>query len=269
MSTGKSHHSLSAHNPLIKALSNSNLNDFDPGHEKSEQIIKPPLPKHIQSATDLLDMANDEIPGFRNVLTTQASFPPKRPPPPVPANPFQQQFKTSFDSPLVDLGPSNTEFGFDDDFSKLSFSASKPIEIAPSRPPPLPPMPDKKPSTPSETPFFTLGSIDSSESSTPMPTDPFMSTDPIQPIKSVPPSLPPIPPRAKIYNAQPDLSAIPPPLPPPPIMSRVPSMPPGTFNNQTVKPPPLPRRPSDLTPQQLDLFGNPVFNPTNAFDPFA
>ncbi len=263
MNTGKMNPTLAApHNPLFKALSNSNLNDFDPEIEKSASIIKPPV-KHIHSATNLLDMSNDEIPGFDVLITAQSSAqPPKRPPPPVPvANPFQQQLKLESDTAitpkLVDFDEPST--GFDDDFSKLSFAATEKADIIPSRPPPLPPLPPAS----TAKPFFTLSSQNSLDNDD---NDPFAAKS----VMALPPPLPPMPVHLKSSSNSSFKSspALPPPLPP--LPAKVNSQSP--FDNPVKaasQPPPLPKRPSDLGNQKLDLFGNPVFNPSSPFDPFA
>jgi len=267
MNKGKTNDTLCApHNPLFKALSNSNLNDYDPEIEKNTNIIKPAV-KQIHSATNILDLSNDEIPGF-DVLTTGLTNvqPPKRPPPPIPANfPFQQQqLKIETDTintpKLVDFDETtDLSMGFDDDFSKLSIVSTKNADIVPTRPPPLPPMPK----TSTTKPFFTLSSQNSLDNDDNNPFDVITAT-------TLPPPLPPMPVHLiSSANASSKSSLVlPPPLPPMPVKTI--NLDP--FENPikaASQPPPLPKRPSDLLNKKLDLFGNPVFNPTTPFDPFA
>lgn len=229
MHTSNTNNNLDAHNPLIKALSNSNLNDFDPKYAKNDHIITRQHSKQMHSETNLLDISNEEISIMPNV-------PPKRPPPPIPPNPFQQQNEPK----LIDISSN----GFDDDFSKVTFTTTTKSEIASNRPPPLPPFPSKQQET-YKTPFFTLSSQDSYSSN-----DPFSSIT-SQQQSIIPPPLPPMPP-----NLQSSIrSSVPPPLPPLPAMTKSFSKP---LEPQRPAPP---QRPTSLVNPQLDPFGNSVFNP--------
>jgi hypothetical protein len=296
-----------------KALSNSNLNDFDAKYDKNAELIKTRTTVH--SATNLLDISNEELPDHGHILaipgSTAQMAPPRRPPPPVPAFPSTLPKKTSNEDlvlPLVDISPivdlrsePENQIGFEDDFSRVSFSLGS--STSNQAPPPLPPLPSNI--VKSKPPLFTL---DSTESDSPFPEsdeDPFLalaSASANKPISANPinnskpqllPPLPPLPPMPpKIQNQssipastnssfksyiQPQQSSVPPPLPPPPSASLVARV-----------PPPLPQRPpslgQNLKQSSLDPFGDPFFNiiidqqqnkhttntsSGNAFDPFA
>lgn len=249
----------------------------------------------MQSATNLLDISNEELPEFGQILSipnAASQAPPRRPPPPVPAFPSALPKGASNQdfAQLVDISQEperSSQLGFEDDFSRVSFTAS----TSTSAPPPLPPLPSNlvNKSNTAQPPLFTLGSSEpdsNSEPNTPFPAsndDPFlalasasvskqmssMTTTTSKP--QLPPPLPPMPARIqqqqssapksggsfKSYIQPQQTSGVPPPLPPPPTASLAARV-----------PPPLPQRPATLVPtqvqqqkQQLDPFGDPFFNP--------
>ena len=148
------------HNPIIKSLSNSNLQMFD----QQQHIQLSSNNVHFKtghSAVNLLDLANEE-PLITTAIYSNVPplIPPKRPPPPVrnnsnpsltPTNVFdddknslfkiEEDNKSSFNDPFK-LN-NNDKFGFDDDFASLAISSVK-SEVSqsnPKVPPPLPPLP--------------------------------------------------------------------------------------------------------------------------------
>lgn len=135
------------HNPLIKALSNSNLTIYDTPVNANQTSITHPFqnnaPKVAHSAANLLDSINDEVLSHASLIA-----PPRRPPPPASMNStgtFAQNFyDDSFEPKKTETIVKSSSFGFEDDFS--SFPATKltansnPTTTA-RMPPPLPPLP--------------------------------------------------------------------------------------------------------------------------------
>jgi hypothetical protein len=237
------------HNPLVKALSNSNLNMFD------SQISQNNHPKYIHSAVNLLDVANEEL----IVTTAPMLVPPKRPPPPssfpkMSSDPFET---SPFDDPVPTIqitkdSAASLAFGFDDDFGKFSLndknnnSESLPPPqnntVIPTRAPPLPPLPNKpeqaKVTTPPSHPVFTL--FDDSFDPIPPPLPPKPATVPARP-----PPLPPMPTTQPLVptSAQPKIPQRP--TPPPPV----PPLPAGRAANQNNS--------KTAAQKDLDLLGDP------------
>lgn len=179
LDTSAGHHNY--HNPLVKALSNSNLNMFN-SITNTNQLQLSKQNTNVHSVVDLLGLSNDDD-------TVQHHLPPPvRPPPPVPTQkPAATTFKDIFgqedmiatsselstpsqdlhEETLVqfsDLPPqqpaplifvesssslnnnsnSNAFLGFEDDFSTFNPAAKEDVnKISPSttQPPPLPPPP--------------------------------------------------------------------------------------------------------------------------------
>ena len=144
------------HNPLIKALSNSNLTMFD--HPVSNNISANLIDttghsKNVHSAMNLLDLVDEDAKSisadsFRSLYShqssnsSQPSLPPRRPPPPpnsqtstisVGSNsstsrivdPFDQVFSTNDfgQPPIIQVDSAKSLNGFDDDFG-LVFTSS-------------------------------------------------------------------------------------------------------------------------------------------------
>ena len=192
------------HNPMIKALSNSNLTMFDQPINFDLTSITHPFqnhqPKVTHSAANLLDSLNDEVLAHASLIAP----PPRRPPPPQ-IKLFQQLSNSS------DTMPKSNSFGFEDDFS--SFPVNKLANsnnTVPARPPPLPPMsafsnPPDQQQTPENgaKPSFNLfdDSFDSNPFSSPI-------------VPSRPPPLPPM--QNQLSSSNTKTSVLPPPLPPMP-----------------------------------------------------
>ena len=137
------------HNPLIKALSNSNLAIYDTQLNGNLISISNPFqnntPKVAHSAANLLDTTNDEMLNHASLIA-----PPRRPPPPA-ANSTgastQNFFLDSFEpaKPMLETMTKSNSFGFEDDFSSYSavkLTTNNNQTTAPTRlPPPLPPFP--------------------------------------------------------------------------------------------------------------------------------
>jgi hypothetical protein len=159
------------HNPLIKALSNSNLFDNSFNEPPTAEIVNlnshhQPA-KHVQhSAVNLLDLSSDEL-SFDNSFApsthtnkqaTNQTLPPRRPPPPLPPQTAVKldPFKASEPTPLITID-SASSLGFDDDFGSFGNLQNKQSTTtttttsapqAATRPPPLPPLPPVKSSMP-------------------------------------------------------------------------------------------------------------------------
>ena len=125
------------HNPMIKALSNSNLTMFDSTANADLLNMNQPFehtPKYTHSAVNLLDSLNEEV-------TVHASLiaPPRRPPPPQTNN-FQTNFASNTSTTHETIRKSNS-FGFEDDFSSIPVNklATASTNNGNGRPPPLPP----------------------------------------------------------------------------------------------------------------------------------
>ena len=245
------------HNPLVKALSNSNLNMFE---------TQSSHPKYIHSAVNLLDVANEEL-----ITTVPTLVPPKRPPPPSSMPKLVDPFEMShFDEqvPTIQVtkdSAASLAFGFDDDFSKFtpssgsnennheSLIAPQISTIIPTRAPPLPPLPSKpeqaaKVTTPqSSNPVFTLFD-DAFEAFTgpippPLPPNPVIAK-PAQTVPARPPPLPPMP------VAQPKIPQRPTPPPVPPLPASRPAM--NADLNQISN-----NSSKTATKNDLDLLGDP------------
>lgn len=116
------------HNPIIKALSNSNLSSLNHPHTNT---------RIAHSDANLLDLSLDE--------PISLSVPPIRPPPPPPSVTNKQQQQQQ-EQPLIEIESQN-KFGFDDDFNSLFINDTVQTQQVPQpRPPPLPPYPNRNPS---------------------------------------------------------------------------------------------------------------------------
>jgi len=152
------------HNPMVKALSNSNLQMFD---QQQHIQLNNNNSSHLKvghSAVNLLDLANEEPLITTSIYSNVPPLlPPKRPPPPAPtrnnSNPsltptnafdetkplfkIEEDNKSTFNDPFSTISSNNNKFGFDDDFGSLAISAVK-TEVSSNNskaPPPLPPLP--------------------------------------------------------------------------------------------------------------------------------
>ncbi len=219
------------HNPLVKALSNSNLNMFN-SFTNSNQLQLSKQATNVHSVVDLLGLSNNE--------DSLQHPPPRRPPPPVPTQkPAATTFKDIFgqddmiatsselstpsqdqEETLVqisDIPPqpaplifvessgslntnsnSNAFFGFEDDFSSFNPTVAETnIKISSSTqqaPPPLPPPPTSLPSMPTRPPPLPQQQTASfSLFDDPFDTPAVQSTVPLQ-NRPPPPPLPPMPP---------------------------------------------------------------------------
>ena len=243
---------LNEHNPLIKALSNSNLDIYDQRFKNNDTIRNVrTMHSKMHSAANLLDVSNDENTHF-DLLSLSNGMPPKRPPPPIPPNPIQYQPQKV--ESLIDIETPCTH-GFDDDFSAFTTNKNdfnQPQLVNVNRPPPLPPLPSSllnNSVVKNETPFFTLNSSESE------PTTP-SQTPSVSVLSQQPPPLPPMPIKSQTLNA--NSACLPPPLPP------MPSVPPRFVDPALQK---NIQRPQTLPTQQFDLLGNPITN-TVRFNPF-
>ena len=137
------------HNPMVKALSNSNLQMLDQQHQLHVSNLHP---KNVHSAVNLLDLANEEPLITTSIYSNVPPLlPPKRPPPPPPSTKIITNLLDDL-SPLIKIEQNeelgfNDNFtanplGFDDDFGSLKISNEK-IETSKNSkvPPPLPPLP--------------------------------------------------------------------------------------------------------------------------------
>ena len=143
------------YNPIVKSLSNSNLQMFDQQHH-IQLSNNNAHHKTGHSAVNLLDLANEEPLITTSIYSNVPPLlPPKRPPPPArnnsnptltPVNAFDDAnplFKIEEDNKSTLNDPfnlnNNNKFGFDDDFGALAIS-----DVSQSNskaPPPLPPLP--------------------------------------------------------------------------------------------------------------------------------
>ncbi len=143
------------HNPIVKSLSNSNLQMFDQQHH-IQLTNSNTHHKTGHSAVNLLDLANEEPLITTSIYSNVPPLlPPKRPPPPArnnsnptltPVNAFDDAnplFKIEEDNKSTLNNPfnlnNNNKFGFDDDFGALAISDVG--QRNSKAPPPLPPLP--------------------------------------------------------------------------------------------------------------------------------
>jgi hypothetical protein len=156
------------HNPLIKALSNSDLFDNSLNEPPTAEIVnlhshqQAANTRHMQhSAVNLLDLSNDELSFGDSFATTMhtnkhamsQTMPPRRPPPPLPSQANKPDpFKVNEPTPLITID-SASSLGFDDDFGSFGSLQNKQptttaVTHAATRPPPLPPLLPVKSSMP-------------------------------------------------------------------------------------------------------------------------
>jgi hypothetical protein len=297
------------HNPLVKALSNSNLNMFN-SMTNSNQLQLSKQNTNVHSVVDLLGLSNDE--------ESQQHSAPRRPPPPVPTQkPAATTFKDIFgqddmiatsselSTPSQDLqeetlvqfsdiipqpaplifvessgslnnnSNSNALFGFEDDFSTFNPTEADNInKISPSQiPPPLPSPPTSLPSLPVRPPPLAP----QPKTSFSLFDDPF---DPpaIQttvPLQNKPPPLPPMPPNlsqkinTNSSSYMNDLESID--LAANNNGKKTISMPPPLppMPPQRPQPPPLPPLPPAIKPNVVTNNNNNKINPFGDLDPFG
>lgn len=205
------------HNPIVKALSNSNLNLFDEPHH----------PKYVHSAACLVDLSiNEDMEKHSRSVTSLQ--PPKRPPPP-PASFSNTQNKQELVQPLIQIEPlisieSEEKVGFDDDFGKLhisnSFSLPNQTQTNTNNAPPLPPLPSTLPVSSTQSQTKTVFDLFDDSFDPFAPFDNSSSTTSRNPTTNNKPSPPPFPaslPANTIApSSQPIVPTRPPPLPPMP-----------------------------------------------------
>lgn len=148
------------HNPMIKALSNSNLTMFEQNASVDSHSISQPFehtPKYTHSAVNLLDSVNEEVTLHASLIAP----PPRRPPPPHATNSSANLFQSNgdqFTKPTTqnDSIPKSNSFGFEDDFSLIPVNRLASKSEPPTRPPPLPPFPgvNSNSNQPTRTKYF-------------------------------------------------------------------------------------------------------------------
>jgi hypothetical protein len=221
------------HNPIVKALSNSNLSLFDEPHHT----------KYIHSTACLVDLSiNEDLEKHSRSVTSLQ--PPKRPPPPPSLfNTSTAQNKQELIQPLIHIEPlitieSEKNVGFDDDFGKFQIIDTLPNQI-PTNAPPLPPLPSTLPVSSSQTqPKAVFDLFDD-------------SFDPFAPYEK----------SSLTTNASINTATNNKPLPPPlpgslPTNTSAPSIKPIV----PTRPPPLPPMPTNLPKTSL-LINDANFNP--------